>query len=96
VTRTGWSALILVVALLLVLCWTHSGIVHYARGYEAGIASVRTPLIEDGRIRWVETDRDTLASGLVIYEVRDMVWGERCIVIVREGEPVYAVMLDPR
>ena len=83
-----------VVILVGLLCWSLGWESGQRAGYSAGVVAVRTPLIEDGRIRWVETDRDTLASGLIIYEVRDLVWSERVVVLVRDGEPVYAILIN--
>ena len=85
-----------VVILTGLLCWSMGWWRGYREGHEAGAASTRTPLIEEGRVRWVETDRDTLDSGLIIYEVRDLVWNQRCIFLARDGEPIQAVVIDPR
>ena len=84
-----------VVILAGLLCWSLGWEAGHQTGYSAGAASVRTPLIEEGRIRWVETDRDTLACGIIIYEIRDMVWDERVIMLTLPGgEPIYAVLID--
>ena len=48
---------------------------------EDGRRMVEYPAVKEGRLRWTETNRDTLDSGLVVTSIKDLVTQQRYICV---------------